>query len=379
MNWYNSMNTRRKPTQTTSVLGRLAWLGLGLFFALGLSASPGSAAELEPATQIQGGLKEIELNLGLRAPIGLQACDSCFAKPTKKPPARDFVRKDLEVSELLQKLKLTEPNARGCTYTRDKLIQRARADSNALIQDLDHWNCLELMRNFERDSMKQCLVDPDALAKFRVSRRHEITGTVSYMNAIPLKYAYDAWWSEKLKKNIVEVRIRFRGILTRNAEQMARYRGILEQASQAWNDSLKSKNFSFVFRMVEADEKPHFTVGLSGNKVRGLYLSQWSIHSDVDMIAHEVGHMLGLDDEYDQMRLSLDIGETNSLPQKRCNPSSRLCSSALADAKPQPQHLYLVLRRLACQPGEPRPKPRPDIPRFPADRIHVESAAHPRK
>lgn len=276
-------------------------------------------------------------------------------------------RRDLGVSELLQKLGLVAPRDRGCKFSRDELVelyvkQRSTAEAD--------WSCMLFLQNLRRDSMKNCIVDPDQLKKFRAKRRHTVQGSLSYLGFLPLRYAYDAWWSSEKQRNVVEVRLRFTGSLARDGAELARMSEKLRIATLHWNHPSNYGNFEFVFRLAKPGESAHFTPDLTLSSTRGPYHLKWDARWPVETIAHELGHMLGLDDEYDLIRNTLQLGN-DAVERLRCEPGSRMCSPANAGGEVESHHHYTVLRRIACQPGEPAPPPpRPDL-RAPTDALRV--------
>jgi hypothetical protein len=301
-------------------------------------------------------------------PVGPDACAGARSSTAADPDGEPRIyRRDLEVSELLQKLSLVASDERGCKYSRDQLTelyvkQRSTAEAD--------WSCVLFLNNLQRDSLKDCIVDPDRLTQFRASRRHTLHGRISYLGVLPLRYAYDAWWSPELQRNVIEVRLRFKGSAAQNGAELSRMSEGLRMAAQHWNRLGRYGNFQFIFRLAMPGETAHFTPELILGQTRGPYHLKWSARWPVENIAHELGHMLGLDDEYDLVRNALELGE-DSVERLRCLPGSRMCSPANAAGEVQEHHFYTVLRRIACQPGEPAPPPPPPDLRAPTDALRV--------
>jgi hypothetical protein len=76
------------------------------------------------------------------------------------------------------------------------------------------------------------------------------------------------------------------------------------------------------------------------------------------VLAHEVGHMMGLDDEYPQLRKTLGhaLGEephwrkdrATRVSWLRCDLGSLMCDSKGADSVPLLHHYYAIARRRFC-------------------------------
>ena len=84
--------------------------------------------------------------------------------------------------------------------------------------------------------------------------------------------------------------------------------------------------------LVESRKDAHFSVKLQ-DKTRGPYDTYWGRRWTSVVVAHEIGHMLGLGDEYETLS-----GKSYCLRQ------SLMCSSWTGDL--MPFHYYHILRRL---------------------------------
>lgn len=65
-----------------------------------------------------------------------------------------------------------------------------------------------------------------------------------------------------------------------------------------------------------------------------------------DAVAHELGHMMGLDDEYNQLRNTTHMGNPG-VDRDECNALSIMCSDTYGD--PQSYHYYVLQRRRLCR------------------------------
>jgi hypothetical protein len=91
--------------------------------------------------------------------------------------------------------------------------------------------------------------------------------------------------------------------------------------------------------------------------------AEWSWH----LLAHEIGHMMGLDDEYGQIDKTLghaigadDAWDKDPVVKVRwfaCDPHSLMCDSKGEQSTPQRYHYYVILRRRYCRASRPEPSP----------------------
>ena len=82
----------------------------------------------------------------------------------------------------------------------------------------------------------------------------------------------------------------------------------LAEAAAKWSESSPDGKFVYEFIRAESRESANFVVNLVTDFYRGPYLVEWSTGWGATTVAHEVGHMMGLDDEYNQFTNSLGIG-----------------------------------------------------------------------
>lgn len=179
-----------------------------------------------------------------------------------------------------------------------------------------------------QDSL-QTFPDPDLIQHGQLKDISSVSGTITYVSIVKKKYAYDI-----LKVNdtsVLNVRIHLQNA---TAIDKAKFQEKLDEAQLMWNTHrvLTSFNYEFKFEIVEDRSKSHFSV-LVLDETRGPYDTFWSRKWTGTVIAHEMGHMLGLGDEYQTISEKSDCWE----PSLMCDSSK---------GKMMPHHYYFVLRRI---------------------------------
>lgn len=207
------------------------------------------------------------------------------------------------------------------------------------------YDCKFLLRGIKRDSVK-CKIDPVLIESLDRSlvpspKRYKVRGKVRYLGFWRAKYGYDV----NLKNDgrmVIESRIHFKNLsdfdqITRDILQMK-----LNAAAETWS-RYNPYGFpvEFRFRLVRDRSKAHIRgIRLSKDpKTRGPYYKKWYVHWSQKTIAHEMGHVLGLDDEY---KNRIGGGSTDS-----CNHQSLMCHSRRGN--PMSYQYYLILRRIGCE------------------------------
>lgn len=156
-----------------------------------------------------------------------------------------------------------------------------------------------------------------------------IEGNIKYVEIFPKKYRMDIY-SEK-KNLIITVKVHFKNANTVDLDQLKNH---FKDAEKIWNQKLFKTDIPFVFRfhVVSTEEESHFSVKLLDD-TRGPYDMYWSRSWPSNVVAHELGHMLGLGDEYQTLTGKFD-----------CMVPFLMCGAWYGQL--QPMHQYFVLRRL---------------------------------
>lgn len=166
-------------------------------------------------------------------------------------------------------------------------------------------------------------------SKLNLTKPRHITGSITYVGIFPKDYHYDV-----IPENggfTLEVRIHFKKI-TPELKEIFKER--LKLASQIWTNNQIDLGVPYQFRFLLEENKKtaHYSVALKDD-TRGPYDTEWSIHWRETTVAHEVGHMLGVGDEYGTLT-----------QHNKCLRESLMCSSYTG--APLKLHYYHVLRRL---------------------------------
>ena len=157
----------------------------------------------------------------------------------------------------------------------------------------------------------------------------KVEGTILYAGLVRKKYKYDVVNSKE--QLILNVRIHLQNPTENDSVNFSEK---LKQAETLWNNSRVATdfNYSFKFELAAKTSAAHFSVRVL-DTTRGPYDTNWGRNWTANVIAHEVGHMLGLGDEYQTVSGTMD-----------CLMSSLMCTAWKGSL--MPHHYYFVLRRL---------------------------------
>lgn len=178
---------------------------------------------------------------------------------------------------------------------------------------------------------------PDTLKKVNLDKASEISGRITYAALFPKEYRYSVTYGEK-GEVIIGVRIHLKGL--RQGEG-ADFAAKIKEAQGIWNQGRAAMDFAYGFRfdLVEREEDAQFSVQVL-DSTRGPYDQYWSRKWTGRAIAHEIGHMMGLGDEYKTLKGTID-----------CLVESLMCEGWAGD--PMSHHYYFILRRLMIPTNAP--------------------------
>lgn len=171
-------------------------------------------------------------------------------------------------------------------------------------------------------------------------RAKEVRGKMVYGGRFIRKYAYDVLIENA--EAIIEIRIFFRNASDFDKREFSKK---LQSSAKLWSDNIKSDLVSFPvrFRFLVTNDpaQAHFNVKTVSTSfltpVHGPYDTRWSRNWGLQIMSHEIGHMLGLNDEYHYASLL-----TGGL-FRGCDKVSIMCSPK---GGVQVNHSYFILRRL---------------------------------
>lgn len=173
---------------------------------------------------------------------------------------------------------------------------------------------------------------PELISADHLRQVSRIQGTIGYVNGIVKKrYVYDV---ESGAEIVFHVRVHLKDPAGNDLEN---FRTKLASAEAIWNASKVVTNFPyrFQFEIVDSAADAHYSVNVL-DKTRGPYDMNWGRDWSPTTIAHELGHMMGIADEYQTLSSYQD-----------CLKTSLMCSSS--NGHLMAHHYYFILRRLVVR------------------------------
>lgn len=176
--------------------------------------------------------------------------------------------------------------------------------------------------------------EPNLIAKKNLKLVRKIQGTMTYVGFFKKKYLYDVLQSPE-GEIVMNVRVHLQNA---TAQDFTEFSQKMKLAEEIWNISRVPVDFQyrFQFEIVKSPSRAHFSVAVENN-TRGPYDQFWGRNWSARVVAHEVGHMLGLGDEYQTLSGNMD-----------CYLESLMCSAWSGD--PLLHQYYFILRRLITKP-----------------------------
>ena len=170
------------------------------------------------------------------------------------------------------------------------------------------------------------------------NNQNNVVGSMRYLGAVPGKYGYDTYF-DITGTLVIESKIRFSNIDQFSESTVENLKLRLQRAADVWTQANRFTDYPVRFSLLleTNSRKAHITAKLQDKYTRGPYFSKWSLSWGASTMAHEFGHILGLDDEYSNNPFGGSVAG--------CNTSSIMCSSY---GSPKDYHYYVIFRRLLC-------------------------------
>lgn len=291
----------------------------------------------------------------------------------------------------------TSNEGHGCKVTKSENIEGFLTKSLSSEEILENWKCIFAEQNLNKDNNKTNNTYEN-LFPIVDDKTYEIEGKIRYYGFIPKKYKYtvkldarqnrieiilniNMYLSKQLAKrteicnedeSIISAKYSLRTItrikkICVYEEGRVQYKPLvtlweeidskLKEAEDLWNKSAP-KNIKFTFNRVNSNDKSHYKIKIA-DKFGALYDTFLYYGFGADVFAHEVGHMLGLDEEYalvtsnilpyhelknDLLHKGEDF-ETTGIKDMRCNLDSIMCVRETI----YPYHYNNILRRIPKQ------------------------------
>lgn len=227
-----------------------------------------------------------------------------------------------------------------------------------------YWDCVFLRQHLNRDmSRKKEMPSAEDVFASHLNlpdQEFDVEGRIRYLGTIPKKYKYNV----KIENGIATLTVKIHFDKNKNGNSHNTIKRRLMAAEEYWNNSLKyySQNFKVKFLKVEDKKEASFSVKLVDKYTRGPYDTAWSIEWDAMTVTHEVGHMLGLDDEYSNVGYTITMGPrelfsglTGIITDRdqfkrneslKCDITSLMCNPFAYRPNITKAHAYIILSRV---------------------------------
>ncbi len=203
-------------------------------------------------------------------------------------------------------------------------------------------DCRMLRRHIIRDN-KNCQIGPrdvettDQQINRTKDDQLKISGSMKFLGVYPAKYKYYLYNAQGAGP-VLKARVFINNADEFSSNDLSRLRQKLATAAKTWtNGNTYNFKVKFDFDITTNSKEATVSVKLLRGSTRGPYFSKWSLNWSSTTIAHEMGHVMGLDDEYSNHPFGSSV---------KCKRSSLMCSSY--GGRPQMYHYYLIFRRAFC-------------------------------
>jgi hypothetical protein len=170
---------------------------------------------------------------------------------------------------------------------------------------------------------------PSEIAAINLKPGSHIEGGITYVSIVKKKYSYDVLQTPE--SLVFNVRIYLKNA---TAEDRVEFSKKVQVAEDMWNENRIETDFNYRFKfdIVSDPSQARYSVFIL-NTTRGPYDVFWGRDWTGHTLAHEIGHMMGLGDEYETLSGKFD-----------CFKPSLMCTAWTGSL--MPHHYYFILRRL---------------------------------